>query len=128
MKIKILSLIQSDTENSFVEFSTFIGNGLAYWRSRATTKGQTHDVEVDIDDDFSWGKNISPSAKSSASIENRKGTTYITAKLISSEEDGLVTVTLESSIVMLSTDKKIDPAPDYVDLIATQISLYLTNL
>ncbi|MGE7955810.1 hypothetical protein ACQKQA_04270 [Pseudomonas sp. NPDC089530] len=128
MKVTILSAAQSDTERSFVEFSTFVGNGLAHWRARPTAKGQTHDVEVEIDDDFFWGKNIKSSAKASSSIENCQGTIHVTAKLISSEDDGLAVVELDNSIVMLSTNKKVDPPPEYVDFTATHISLYPTNL
>lgn len=128
MKVTVLSITQSDSENSIVEFSTSVGNGLAHWRGQPTIKGQTHDVEVDIEDDFFWGKNITPSTKSSASIDSRKGDIYVTAKLISSEDDGLAIVKIENSIVMLSTNKKIDILPEYVDFITEHISLYPTNI
>lgn len=127
MKITILKIIEPTALGANVEFSTSFGVGLSYFVGSDLEENQHHDVEINIDDDFVWGENIMPSNKTSPSIAFRERKLYITAQLISGEDEGCTALKIENSIIFISSDKS-GPPFMFVDIIAQKTSLHPTNI
>ncbi|WP_411379944.1 hypothetical protein [Pseudomonas sp. MPB26] len=107
MKIKINQLHENQDE-LLVTFCSPIGNGIALWSGIKPTIGETLYVELDIDETFSWQKNIflSPANKSLITVIN--GTVKITAKLIQGTEYKCAALKLDDSIILIELE---DPSP-----------------
>lgn len=127
MKITILKIIEPTALGANVEFSTSFGVGLSYFVGSNLEENQYHDVEISIDDDFVWGENIMPSNKTTPSIAFRARKLYITAQLISGEDEDCTALKIENSITLISLDKS-GPPSMFVDIIAQKTSLYPTNI
>ena len=102
MKITISRIVKIHTEKTLVEFSTPYGEGLSSLFNLEAIENRSYDVEINIDDDFYWGKNISTSMSNTPSIRHEAETTYITAELISISKDGCSSLKLGNSIILIS--------------------------
>lgn len=127
MKVTILHIIEP-TALAYVEFSTLYGIGRSFFSSSILEENQTYAVEIDLDDDFIWNKNIIPSADCTPSIHFDSGKLCITAELISNEEDGCSALRLGDSIILISSNKIDRPLPVFVDIVAQETSLHPTNI
>ncbi|MDD0971477.1 MULTISPECIES: hypothetical protein [Pseudomonas] len=130
MKITISRIVKIHTEKTLVEFSTLYGEGLSSLFTLEARENRPYDVEINIDDDFYWGKNIFTSMSNTPSIRHEAETTYITAELISITEDGCGSLRLGNSIIFISlkNDNKDLIFPSFVEILAIQITLYPTNI
>jgi len=130
MKITISRIVKIHTEKTLVEFSTLYGEGLSSLFTLEARENRSYDVEINIDDDFYWGKNIFTSMSNTPSIRHEAEITYITAELISITEDGCGSLRLGNSIIFISlkNDNKDLIFPSFVEISAIQITLYPTNI
>jgi hypothetical protein len=111
-----------------VKFHSPFGNGIGVWRGIAPKLGELLDVELDIDEVFSWRKNIMPSSRKSPLITVINGTTHITAELIPGTSDECAALKLGDSIVLIELDGPLTQTSGFVELNATQIYLYTTGI
>lgn len=80
MRIHI-NQVREDQSELFVEFYSPNGNGIGLWNGTAPKIGDTLDVELDINEVFSWQKNIKYSSNRKPLITAINNTTQITAKI-----------------------------------------------
>ena len=128
MKVTILRIIDPTALGTYVEFSTPYGVCSSLFADPEIKEGLTYDVEINIDDDFFWNENISPSIKHAPSIDFHSGKLHITAELISSEDDGCGALRIGNSIVLISLNQAHYPLPMFVDISAREISLHPTHI
>jgi len=84
-----------------VEFTSALGCGAATWVGMPPRQGNTYDVEIDIDDIFQWGKNINISMQETSKIDVVGNNLLFFGKIISYEDDGLLTVKVGRYIIFL---------------------------
>ncbi|MCU0122214.1 hypothetical protein N8H74_28505 [Pseudomonas sp. B2M1-30] len=130
MNITIIRLIKNLSNRAHVEFSTPYGNGFSNFIGSQPKENQSYDIEIDINDDFYWNKNIFVSDKKTPSIEFKGDALYITAELINIAEDGCAALKLGNSLLLISIsdehrDKKL---PFFVDITAKDTAIYTTNI
>ena len=128
MKVTILHIIEPIALGAYVDFSTLYGTGRSLFSSSTLEENQTYDVEINLDDDFIWNKNIIPSANCTPSIHFYSGKLFITAELVSNEEDDCSALRLGDSIILISSNKTGRPLPVFVDIVAQETSLHPTNI
>lgn len=98
-KITILDF----TENK-VSFSSSLGNALATWDGSRPVLHECYDVEIDIDDFFEWGVNINYTTHEKSAIEVVDGIFKGVAKVLYYEDDGVLSVMLGDTVVLLEAD------------------------
>jgi len=128
MNITIVSIVKRTNNKILVEYSTPYGKGLSVFTGSPPTANQTLDVEINIDDEFIWGENLTPSSKNTPSISFDLGFTYITGELIVIEDDGCGVFKIGDAIILISLEQKKHTLPIYVDIIAKEISIHPTNI
>ncbi|MBP2875113.1 MULTISPECIES: hypothetical protein [Pseudomonas] len=127
MKIRITEIL-STTDTLLVRFQSSIGSGAALWAGITPKIGDEHDVEFDLDEIFSWGRSITPSSDTTPQIIEIKGITQITAELTQVADEECAALQLGDSIVLVELDRPITQKSGYVDVRATRIVLYPTNI
>jgi hypothetical protein len=120
--------IMKNSDKIFVEYSTPYGNGVSEFIGSTPEENQSYDVEFNIDDDLSWGENLTPSKKNAASIHFDLGKTYITAELIAIEDDDCGALKIGNSISLVSIKKNHHDLPLFVDIVSKKNSIYPTNI
>ena len=66
MNIIITKIIRNSANETQIEYSSAYGTGVSTFIGPPPKKDQVLDVEIDINDNFSWGKNLATSKKKSA--------------------------------------------------------------
>lgn len=110
--------MKNSTDKIFVEYSTAYGNGVSEFIGATPEENQSYDVEFEIADDFVWGKNLTPSKKSTASIHFDLGKTYITAELIAIEDDDCGVLKIGNSISLVLIKKNHHNLPLFVGIVS----------
>ncbi|NNA59427.1 hypothetical protein [Pseudomonas koreensis] len=128
MNITISSIIKSTANEILVEYSTPYGKGFSVFIGSPPKENQIYDVEINIDDNFIWGENLTPSKKNIPSISFDICHTYITAELIVTEEDGCGVLKMGESIILISLEQTKQRLPIFVDIIAKKTFLHPTNI
>lgn len=95
----------TEFDGSFVKFQTNIGNGVAIWCGDESPPEFCYDSELDIDDSFQWGVNISHVNENKTSIEIVDGKVVFTAKILSYEEDGILTISLDEDVIFIEVSQ-----------------------
>ncbi|MHA4977423.1 MULTISPECIES: hypothetical protein [Pseudomonas] len=127
MKIKIIEAMP-DAETLLVSFHSPAGSGTALWVGIAPNLGDEVDVEFDLDEIFSWGKNITPSSSKVPKISHTNGVTQITAELIHASDKDCAALKLGGSVLLIELDGPVTQKSGYVDVRATRVLLYPTNI
>lgn len=91
--------------DSFVKFESKIGNGIAVWLGDESLPKLCSNIELDIDDSFQWGVNISYVNEKESSIKTVDNKTIFTAKILSYEDDGILTVSLEDDVIFVEVSQ-----------------------
>lgn len=91
----------TEFNDSFVKFESKIGNGIAVWLGAKSLPEFCHHIELDIDDSFQWGKNISHTSEGKPSIKIADGKIIFTAKILSYENDGILTISLDDDVIFI---------------------------
>ncbi|WP_339420451.1 MULTISPECIES: hypothetical protein [unclassified Pseudomonas] len=127
MKIRIIEVL-STKDTLLVRFQSSVGSGTALWAGIPPDIGEEHDVEFDLDEIFSWGRNITPSSDTTPQVTDINGITQITAELIQVADEECAALQFGDSIVLVELDRPITQKSGYVDVRATRITLYPTNI
>ena len=95
----------TEFNGSFVKFRTHIGSGVAIWCANESPPDFCYDVELDIDDSFQWGVNISHVNESKTSIETVDDKIVFIAKVLSYEDDGILTISLDDDVIFIKVSQ-----------------------
>ncbi|WP_368300313.1 hypothetical protein [Kluyvera sichuanensis] len=91
----------TEFNGSFVKFRSHIGNGVAIWCGDESPPEFCYESELDIDDSFQWGVNIHYVNESNISIETVDDKVFFTAKVLSCEKDGILTISLDGDVIFI---------------------------
>lgn len=127
MHIQILDVENIQNEIK-VRFETPIGVGVGIWNGELPVLGDRTDIEIDIDDDLEWGKNITMTNSNIGMIAIEKNLFRFVARVISYEDDGCLTVKLGDSVVFLDVDNVPSTIQGWVEGKVKAVRLYPTNL
>lgn len=127
MKIRVTEAVVIN-DNLVVGFYSPVGSGRAFWIGTSPSIGDELDVEFELDEIFSWGKNIMPSPRKRPSIEAIHEVTRITAEITGGEDEECVALKLGDSIILIELEKKTLQMSGYVEVRATRVRLYPTNI
>ncbi|KAB0563947.1 hypothetical protein C9383_15135 [Pseudomonas palleroniana] len=127
MKIRVSEVI-SDANTIRVSFHSPVGSGTALWMGISPAIGEEQDVELDLDEVFTWGKNIIPSSRKTPKINIINGLTQITAQIIQNPDGEWTALKLGDSIVLIELDELPTQKSGFVELKATKIHLYPTSI
>lgn len=95
----------TEFDGSFVKFQSNIGNGVAIWCGDESPPEFCYDSELDIDDLFQWGENIYHINESKTGIEIVDDKVIFTAKILSYEEDGILTISLDEDVIFIEVSQ-----------------------
>jgi hypothetical protein len=95
----------TEFNGSFVKFQSNIGNGVAIWCGDESPPELCYNSELDIDDSFQWGVNISYVNESKTSIEIVDDKIIFTAKILSYEKDGILTISLDDDVIFIEVSQ-----------------------
>lgn len=84
-----------------VNFTSRLGNGIALWKGDEPLVNNSYDVELDIDDYFEWGVNISFTNNEIPKIDLVDNKLYFIAKIICYENDGILSISLDEDVIFL---------------------------
>ncbi|NDK98738.1 hypothetical protein [Photorhabdus bodei] len=126
----MMNITVTELEDSLVKFISPLGNGAAVWVGDKPHIGYSYNAELDIDDYFEWGVDIVATSDKKSSISVDDNHLKLVAKLISYENDGVLTISLGGSIIFLEATRIPDMESDYVLFFTSQdkISLYPIEL
>ncbi|MCU1775849.1 hypothetical protein NTD89_02330 [Pseudomonas sp. 14P_5.3_Bac1] len=127
MKIRIIDTF-SELGVLHVSFQSPVGSGTALWSDSVPKAGEIVDMEFDLDEVFSWGKNMTHSSEKTPKISAIANVTYITAELSQSADEECAALNLRDSIILIELDGAIPLQSGFVELRAAKIHLYPTNI
>lgn len=127
MKIRIIDTF-SELGALHVRFHSPFGSGTALWSDSVPKAGEIIDVEFDLDEVFSWGKNMTHSSEKTPKITTLANVTYITAELSQGADEECAALKLSDSIILIELDGPIPLQPGFVEVRAARIYLYPTNI
>ena len=127
MKIRVTEVLTIEGA-LFVDFLSSAGSGTALWIGLKPTANQELDVELDLDEIFSFGKNLISSSRASPHITLKNGATYITAEIIQNADEEWVALKLGDSIILIDLEEPIAQRSGFVELRTNSIRLYPTNI
>ena len=112
----------------YVKFQSPSGNATALWSGTAPENNEILDVEFDLDDVFSWGKNIKLSNKKTPHITTINGVTQITAEMIKNQDEECAVLKINDSIILIDLEKPIAEKTGCVQVSTARIRLYPTSI
>ena len=127
MKIRITEAL-SNEDTLLVGFHSPAGSGTGLWVGILPKIGDELDVEFDLDEIFSWGKNLIPSPRKAPYIQVTKKVTQITAEIIHSGDDECAALKFGESVILIELDEPIPLKSGFIEVRATKVYLYPTNI
>lgn len=124
------NIILSKLDDSFVKFDSRIGNGIAIWSGEQIPHGSFCEIELDIEDYFEWGKNITLINEEKCSIRMHDNKLIFNAKVIFFENDGVLTISLDDDVIFIEVSKADAITDGYVSFFTTpeKVMLYPVDL
>lgn len=95
----------TELNNSFVKFESIIGNGIAVWSGDRPPPKFCHDIELNIDELFQWGTNISLVNEEGSSVKTVDNKNVFTAKILSCEDDGILIISLDGDVIFIEVSQ-----------------------
>ena len=127
MIIKVLSL-NSNSNESLVSFESIVGNGIAVWSGNLPAQNDSVDVELNIDDDFTWGENITTTDTDTSTITMENDELHFVAEVVALEDEDCLTIKLGGTILFLDIEGAPNDISGWVKGLASQVSLHPSNL
>jgi hypothetical protein len=128
MKITIDSVRTMTTGETEVIFSCDAGRGIAFWHGAEPTSGQLIDVEMNIEEELCWGKSIREVEFSKDEQLSVEDDILIVAFIDSLDEDGVVSIRICDSIVLLETMGTPHSSPTMVEIRCHRLDLFPTGV
>lgn len=128
MLIKIIENL-AETDSLKVKFSSEFGNGTALWSSShpKPKAGEEYDVELEIDEIFTWGLNAKAQTKVLESINTIESKTVITAKAISIQQN-CTALKIGKTIILIELKEPPTHPLNHIELTLKKLQLYPTNI
>lgn len=126
MNIRILS-IETHQQQERVKFESTVGVGFGVWIGKLPTQGESIDVEVEIDDDLKWGRNITMTNESASTITSENSQFRFVAEVVTYEGNGCLSVRLGESVILLNVEDVPGNVKGWVECRAESVKLYPTN-
>lgn len=127
MIVKINDIVMAGGKIS-VSFSTRCGAANAIWNGCAPNVGVEYDVELEVGDEFLWGKNASLSLENTSSLKAIEGSFNLTAKLVSVDSNGNAVVDVSGSILLLELAGYRGSVPVFVDFKFDELTVFPTGI
>jgi hypothetical protein len=127
MNNKILS-IEPHQGQKLVKFEGSIGIGFGVWMGELPAQGESIDVEIDVDDDLKWGRNIIMTSENVSMIALKNNQFHFVAEVLSYEDDGCLSVRLGDGIILLDVEDAPNDIKGWVECRAESVKLYPTNM
>lgn len=117
MRIEVLQI--DSTPPPRVYFRTALGQAWGYWFEALPTTGQSYDVEITVDDELEWGRNIRADAAHTAALSAADNGVELIARLEALEPDGVVFLRMGNSLLMVEADG--EDAPPVGSMVRLQV-------
>lgn len=127
MKIKIKQ-VSFESDEIYVSFESDYGSSLALWMGAIPAFEGVYEVEVEVCDDFVWGKHIYATAESRAAIGLVGDRFVIVGKIVKLEGDGCLAVAVGDSICLLDVEHAPEGASGFIECRASDVRLYPIRL
>lgn len=95
--------LKSQIDENLVEFESDLGYGVATWENNKPLSNISYNIELEIDDFFEWGKNITLEKNHEFSINFINSKMIFRAKVLSCEDGGLLVLSLGKDIIFIET-------------------------
>lgn len=119
MKIIVLRVLERAANAARVEFSSAYGKGISFLCGSEREEGDECDVELEINDELTWGVNIASSPESKPSIFSTSNAMHLTAELVACGREGGI-LKLGEAVILISTDLRVDKVSTFVEIISTE--------
>lgn len=123
MRITLTDIHLTAAQDLCVGFSSAFGNGRGQWLGPRPQVGQDYEVELSLEDEFSWNDNLEPCTHGPARLHWDQGALQVSGHLVRVEEEGVAALAIGQSIVLLSLLGGPERTPQWVSLRARQVSL-----
>lgn len=124
----IMKIIILEINDSLVSFHSELGEGYAKWSGEKPLLNHTYEVEVDIDDEFIWGQNITTTDAISSITRDDSYYIIAIAEVITYDEDGCLAVKLNESVILLEVEGVPNNVSGYVKFEAKDVTLFPVHL
>lgn len=128
MRVKILETHLQTASSTSVRFSSDHGDSVGRWHSDMPESGREYDVEVEVPGVLEWGRDVVASSKTIPSISTTHDAVQICGVLELAHEDGVVTLRIGSSLLLVETQGQPPPAGTCVCMTVSHIDLYETRI
>lgn len=127
MIIQINSVHSSDS-GLVVNFTSPIGSASAVWVGAIPKERESHDVEINFEEDFIWGKNIWGAAAAPSIKPLFDCGASITAELLHYDSDGCAAIKLGGLVTLIEVSGIPKDLPKSIKLEANLVKIYPTNI
>lgn len=129
MLVKIVTILEEVPDGYKVILEINNQNIIAEWNGDKLAIDRVYDVELEIDENFTWGDNIILSTENRSSIRQEDKHTTIVAKLDFNYEDNLASINMNESIILIELEGlQHNVSGKWVRLNCRKIKVYDTNL
>lgn len=127
MKIHVKK-VDISVEDIMIDFTSEYGDAEAFWGTRPVPKAKAdYDVELDITDELTWGREVKPSTDKKFSIVMQKDDIYITGILEKIYKGSMADFRLGKNLIQLELEGRNIPTGGYVVIKVTSIEIYEVN-
>ncbi|MFQ0971865.1 hypothetical protein [Gilliamella sp. BG1] len=123
MKITLVSKI----DENLVEFKSDLGCGVAIWDNSKSLSNTYYNIELEIDDFFEWGKNITLEKIPGYGFYLINNNMFFKAKVISCEDTGILVLSLGKDIIFIETSGTCE-INSYVSFFTTSDNVMLFSI
>ncbi|ROL82576.1 hypothetical protein BLX41_01915 [Pseudomonas protegens] len=123
MRITLTDIHPTPAQDLSVGFRCAFGDGRGQWLGPRPQVGQDYEVELSLEDEFSWNDNLEPCAHGPARLHWDQGALQVSGRLVRVDEDGVAALAVGPSIILLSLRGDPERTPQWVNLRARQVSL-----
>ncbi|PIT13373.1 hypothetical protein BGI32_09360 [Snodgrassella alvi] len=95
--------LKGKIDENLVKFESDLGYGVAIWGNNKPLLNTSYNIELEIDDFFEWGKNITLEKNHEFSINFINNNMIFKAKVISCEDGGILVLSLGKDIIFIET-------------------------
>lgn len=123
MRITLTDIRLTAAQDLCVGFCCAFGEGRGQWLGPSPRVGHDYEVELSLEDEFSWNDNLEPCAQGPFRLHWDQGALQVCGRLVQVDEDGVAALAVGPSIILLSLRGGPERLPQWVSLRARQISL-----
>jgi hypothetical protein len=127
MRVEIVDIDNSSAEQTDVTFATDYGIGKGLWIGSAPDLLKSYYVEFTIED-LIWGTNVFEVSSEDFVISRDKDLTSLQGKIETVDDDGICTLRIGDSILLLDIAGKLPLPGHYIRVTTARVLLFDTNI